>query len=72
MTKSQPVGRIDARNPLDGSHRRLARVLAALSATNEAILRSSTVEEMLQKVAKAAVEGGDFLGSAIYRKEMQR
>lgn len=52
----------------DGSGR-LARVLAALSATNEAILRSTTVEEMLQKVATAAVDGGGFLGSAIYRKE---
>lgn len=69
MAISQPIARIDARNRLDGSHRRLARVLAALGATNEAILRSTTVEEMLQKVAKAAVEGGDFLGSAIYRKE---
>jgi hypothetical protein len=48
---------------------RLARVLSALSATNEAILRSTTVEEMLQKVAAAAVDGGGFLGSAIYRKE---
>jgi GAF domain-containing protein len=69
MRTTQPVSRIDARHQFDGRHRRLARVLAALSATNEAILRSTTVEEMLQKVATAAVEGGDFLGSAIYRKE---
>jgi GAF domain-containing protein len=52
----------------DGSGR-LARVLAALSATNEAILRSTTVEEMLQKVATAAVDGGGFFNSAIYRKK---
>ena len=69
MTTTRPVSRIAARNRRDGSNRRLARVLAALSATNEAILRSTTVDEMLQKVATAAVEGGDFLGSAIYRKE---
>ena len=69
MTTTQPVSRIDARSRRDGSNRRLARVLAAISATNEAILRSTTVEEMLQKVATAAVEGGGFLGAAIYRKD---
>jgi len=36
------------------SHR-LARVLAVLSATNEAILNSSNANEMLQKVTAAAV-----------------
>ena len=41
----------------------LARVLAALSATNEAILSSSNVEEMLQKVIAAAVGGEGFLGA---------
>ena len=44
--------------------RRLA--FAALSATNEAILRSSNAEEMLQKVTEAAVDGGGFLGAAIF------
>src|SRR5665647_1894017 len=47
--------------------RRLA--FAALSATNEAILRSSNAGEMLQKVTEAAVDGGGFLGAAIFRKE---
>jgi diguanylate cyclase (GGDEF)-like protein len=47
---------------------RLSRVFAALSATNEAVLRSRTAQEMLQLVAKAAVSGGKFLGAAIFRK----
>ncbi len=47
--------------------RRLA--FAALSATNEAILRSGNAGEMLQKVTEAAVDGGGFLGAAIFRKE---
>ena len=47
--------------------RRLA--FAALSATNEAILRSSNAGEMLQKVTEAAVDGGGLLGAAIFRKE---
>ncbi|MGO8975892.1 MAG: EAL domain-containing protein [Steroidobacteraceae bacterium] len=46
----------------------LARVLAALSATNEAIVSSSNVEEMLQKVIAAAVDGEGFLGAAIFLK----
>jgi diguanylate cyclase (GGDEF)-like protein len=51
-------------------NQRLGRVFAALSATNEAILRSSTADEMLQKVTNAAVEGGKFLGAAIFLQEM--
>jgi hypothetical protein len=46
----------------------LARVLAALSATNEAILSSNNVEEMLQKVIAAAVDGEGFLGAAVFLK----
>jgi GAF domain-containing protein len=45
-----------------------AHIFAALSATNEAILRSSTAEEMLQKVADAAVDGGKFQGAALFLK----
>src|ERR1035437_3996578 len=46
-----------------------ALAFAALSATNEAILRSSNAGEMLQKVTEAAVDGGGLLGAAIFRKE---
>jgi diguanylate cyclase (GGDEF)-like protein len=44
-------------------------IFAALSATNEAILRSNTAEEMLQKVVDAAVNGGKFQGAALFRKD---
>ena len=50
------------------SSHRLARVLAVLSATNEAILNSSNADEMLQKVTAAAVDGEEFLGAAIFLK----
>jgi hypothetical protein len=40
---------------INRSSHRLARVLAVLSATNEAILNSSNANEMLQKVTAAAV-----------------
>jgi diguanylate cyclase (GGDEF)-like protein len=53
---------------LERAPQRLARVLAALSATNEAILHSGNAEEMLQKVTAAAVDGGGFLGAAIFLK----
>src|SRR5829696_3366950 len=46
-----------------------AHLFAALSATNEAILRSSTAEEMLQKVADAAVDGGKFQAAALFLRD---
>jgi diguanylate cyclase (GGDEF)-like protein len=58
----------DDRKKAERVSQRVARVFAALSATNEAILRSRTTEEMLQKVADAAVIRGKFLGAAIFRK----
>src|SRR5437763_142875 len=39
---------------------RLARMFAALSATNEAILRAKTPEDLFQRVCDAAVHGGKF------------
>jgi len=51
-----------------GSHSR-QRILDALTATNESILRSSTAEEMLQRVVDAAVDGGGFQGAAVFRKD---
>jgi diguanylate cyclase (GGDEF)-like protein len=44
---------------------RSKRMLAALSATNEAIFRSQTAEEMLQRVCEAAVNAGGYLTVAI-------
>jgi hypothetical protein len=72
MTTTRSISLSESRIGNGVSSRRLARLFAALSATNEAILRSTTVEEMLHKVAAAAVDGGGFLGSAIYRKEVRR
>jgi diguanylate cyclase (GGDEF)-like protein len=56
---------------LDDAHapERRGRLFDALRATNEAIMRSSTAREMLQKVAEAALESGGLLGAAIFRKE---
>ena len=44
---------------------RLSRMYAALSATNEAIMRVSTQDELYQRVCDAAVHGGKFLGASI-------
>ena len=44
---------------------RLSRMFAALSATNEAILRVETPNELYQKVCDAAVHGGKFLAASI-------
>jgi diguanylate cyclase (GGDEF)-like protein len=54
--------------PSNAPPQRLARVIAALSATNEAILSSSSAEEMLQKVIAAAVDDDGLLGAAIFLK----
>ena len=43
-----------------------ARTLAALNATNEAILYAKSPEELHQKVCEAAFSSGDFLAAAIF------
>jgi diguanylate cyclase (GGDEF)-like protein len=48
------------------AHQNLADMFAALSATNEAILRSSSETEIHQSVCNAAVDRGKFLGTAIF------
>jgi diguanylate cyclase (GGDEF)-like protein len=45
---------------------RIARLFAALTATNEAILRAQSVSEMFQMVCHAAVDQGKLLGTAIF------
>ena len=47
------------------SQQRLAKMFAALSATNEAILRTKSADELYQQVCKAALSGGNLLGAAI-------
>ena len=44
----------------------LARTLAALSATNEAILYAKSPEELYRKVCEAAFSSGDFLATAVF------
>lgn len=41
-------------------------MFAVLSATNEAILRSTSEQDLYQNVCNAAVDGGKFLGTAIF------
>jgi len=47
----------------------LARTLAALSATNEAILYSKSPEELYRKVCEVAFSSGDFLATAVFLHE---
>lgn len=44
---------------------RLGRMYAALSATEEAILRTRSPNELFQRVCEAAVDGGKFLTTAV-------
>src|SRR5581483_7178227 len=44
---------------------RLGRMYAAISATNEAILRVQAPEELYQKVCDAAVHGGEFIATGV-------
>src|SRR3978361_1216542 len=47
----------------------IARTLAALSATNEAILYAKSPEELYGQVCEAAFSSGDFLATAIFLLE---
>jgi diguanylate cyclase (GGDEF)-like protein len=49
--------------------RRLARMFAALSATNEAILRAKSPAELYQLVCDAGVHGGKFFGATVLLNE---
>ena len=44
---------------------RFARLLAALGATNEAIMRATTREDLFRQVCEAAVIGGNFASTVI-------
>lgn len=60
------VGRdVTRRRLAEQATRRLGRMYAALSATNEAILRACSPEELYQKVCDAAVHGGKFISTAV-------
>lgn len=49
----------------DRAAQRAKRMYATLTATNEAIMRCSTVEELFQQVCDAAVEQGGFANASI-------
>jgi diguanylate cyclase (GGDEF)-like protein len=51
------------------ANRRLARMFAALSATNEAILRAKSPEDLYQLVCNAGVHGGKFFGATVLLNE---
>lgn len=44
----------------------IARIFAALNATNEAILYAKSPEELYEKVSEAAFSSGDFLATAVF------
>src|SRR5664279_2060343 len=50
----------------------IARMFAALSATNEAILRATTEDELFQRVCDAAVFGGKLLGTCVLLAEPEQ
>ncbi|MBR1212899.1 EAL domain-containing protein [Bradyrhizobium sp. JYMT SZCCT0180] len=53
------------RSAAERQKERIARLLAALGATNEAIMRATTREELFRRVCEAAVLGGDFSSTVI-------
>jgi diguanylate cyclase (GGDEF)-like protein len=57
--------RADEKAKMEGQKERLSRMFAALSATNEAILRAKTRGELYQLVCAAAASGGRFSATVI-------
>lgn len=57
--------RADVDRALMASKERLAQMLAALSATNEAIMRAKTRTELFEMVCEAAVNGGQFTATSV-------
>jgi len=59
----------NAQSQTTRSLQRLAKMFAALSASNEAILRTKSADELYQQVCGAALSGGGLLGAAILLRE---
>ena len=57
--------RADEKAKTDGQKERLARMFAALSATNEAIMRARSRSELFELVCEAAAQGGKFTSTSI-------
>ncbi len=58
-------GRAEAKEKADEQKQRLTRMFAALSATNEAIMRAKSRTEMFDLVCRAAAQGGRFNSTSI-------
>jgi diguanylate cyclase (GGDEF)-like protein/PAS domain S-box-containing protein len=59
---------ISLRKRAEQAMTRSRRMYAALSATNEAIIRAASPEELYRQVCAAAVEGGEFLTTAVIER----
>jgi diguanylate cyclase (GGDEF)-like protein len=57
--------RADEKARTEQQRERLARMLAALSTTNEALVRAKTREELFELVCEAAAKGGKFTSTSI-------
>lgn len=57
--------RADEKAKTEGQKERLARMLGALSATNEAIVRARTRSELFELVCEATAQGGKFTSTSI-------
>src|SRR5205085_3297549 len=57
--------RANAKGKADEQKERLTRMFAALSATNEAIMRAKSRTEMFELVCEAAAQGGRFNSTSI-------
>jgi len=60
------------RRVAEQKNERLTRMFEALSATNEAIMRAHTREELCDRVCNAAILGGTFEGTAILSLDSDR
>jgi len=60
---------VTARKLAERAARRMARMYAALSATNEAIVQAETPQRLFDDICAAAVDGGGFLGAGIMLPE---
>lgn len=60
-----------ARQASERATRRLNRMFGAISATNEAILRAKTEQELYQLVCDASVHGGKSLATIVLLKERE-
>jgi diguanylate cyclase (GGDEF)-like protein/PAS domain S-box-containing protein len=66
FTGYRGIGRdITGRKSAEQEMRRASRMFAALSATNEAILRATSPEDLYRRVCGAAVDGGELLTTAV-------